>query len=57
MKRPTMKKLTRDQGSMLLMAGGTAAVGAGLWLAVGLGVALVVVGALAVALAYLLGTR
>ncbi|GAB6938353.1 hypothetical protein ACQP60_04225 [Isoptericola variabilis] len=51
------RRLTRDQGSMLLLAGGAAAVGAGLWLAVGLGVALIAVGVLAVGVALLLGMQ
>lgn len=58
MKGVTVKRrLTRDQGSMLLLAGGAAAVGAGLWLAVGLGVALIAVGVLAVGVALLLGMQ
>ena len=49
------RRLTRGQSAVLLMAGGVAAIGAGLWLAVGLGVALVAVGVLAIGLALLLG--
>lgn len=49
------RRLTIGQSAVVLMAGGVAAIGAGLWLALGLGVALVAVGVLAVGLSLLVG--
>jgi len=54
-KRFRIRRPTRDEGSLLLMTAALGAIGAGLWLCVGLGVALVAVGAVLGALAVRLG--